>query len=169
MKMNPLGRTGMMVSEICLGTMTWGEQNTEAEAHEQMDYAPSQGVNFLRYRGNVLHPADAGGDTGPHRGISSEAGLRASGKRNDIILATKMTGDGMSWVRNGQALPGLGDGGGRRQPEAASDRPYRSLPAALAQPRLLPFPQALGVRRQPAGQGKAKDDIHETLRASATR
>ncbi len=47
MKMNPLGRTGMMVSEICLGTMTWGEQNTEAEGHEQMDYALAEGVNFV--------------------------------------------------------------------------------------------------------------------------
>mgnify|MGYP002721374280 CR=1 FL=1 len=41
MKQNTLGRTGISVSEICLGTMTWGTQNTEAEAHEQMDYALS--------------------------------------------------------------------------------------------------------------------------------
>ena len=42
-----LGRTGLDVSLICLGTMTWGEQNTEAEAFEQMDYALTQGVNFF--------------------------------------------------------------------------------------------------------------------------
>jgi len=42
-----LGRTGLDVSTICLGTMTWGEQNTEADAFEQMDYALTQGVNFL--------------------------------------------------------------------------------------------------------------------------
>ena len=47
MKYNPLGRTDIMVSEICLGTMTWGSQNSEAEAHEQMDYAVDQGVNFF--------------------------------------------------------------------------------------------------------------------------
>ena len=46
MKMNRLGRTDILVSEICLGTMTWGQQNTEAEGHEQMDYALDQGVNF---------------------------------------------------------------------------------------------------------------------------
>lgn len=39
MRQRPLGQTGLMVSELCLGTMTWGKQNTEAEAHAQMDYA----------------------------------------------------------------------------------------------------------------------------------
>ena len=47
MKYRKLGRTGLDVSVICLGTMTWGQQNTEAEAHEQMDYALDQGVNFF--------------------------------------------------------------------------------------------------------------------------
>lgn len=42
-----LGRTDLKVSVICLGTMTWGEQNTEAEGHAQMDYALDQGVNFF--------------------------------------------------------------------------------------------------------------------------
>ena len=42
-----LGRTDLMVSEICLGTMTYGQQNTEAEGHEQMDYALEQGINFF--------------------------------------------------------------------------------------------------------------------------
>ena len=46
MQYNELGRTGIEVSRICLGTMTWGEQNTQAQAHEQLDYALSQGVNF---------------------------------------------------------------------------------------------------------------------------
>ena len=47
MQFNELGKTGIRVSKICLGTMTYGEQNTEKEAHEQMDYADSQGVNFF--------------------------------------------------------------------------------------------------------------------------
>jgi aryl-alcohol dehydrogenase-like predicted oxidoreductase len=47
MKYRKLGRTGLEVSAICLGTMTWGSQNSEAEGHEQMDYAVSQGVNFF--------------------------------------------------------------------------------------------------------------------------
>ena len=47
MQYNELGRSGIKVSRICLGTMTWGEQNTQAQAHEQLDYALSQGVNFI--------------------------------------------------------------------------------------------------------------------------
>jgi len=46
MKYNTLPGTALAVSEVCLGTMTWGEQNTEAQAHEQLDYAVAQGVNF---------------------------------------------------------------------------------------------------------------------------
>lgn len=101
MKMNPLGRTGMMVSEICLGTMTWGEQNTEADAHEQMDHALTRGVNF--FDAAEMYP------TNPTRaetqGRTEEiigSWFRASGKRNDVILATKMVGDGVKWVRDGQ-------------------------------------------------------------------
>ncbi len=47
MKYNRLGRTDISVSEICLGTMTWGSQNSEAEAHDQMHYAVEKGVNFF--------------------------------------------------------------------------------------------------------------------------
>ena len=46
MRKTKLGSTGLMVSEICLGTMTWGTQNTEAEGHAQMDMALAHGVNF---------------------------------------------------------------------------------------------------------------------------
>ena len=42
-----LGDTGISVSKICLGSMTWGEQNSEAEAHQQLDYALAHGVNFI--------------------------------------------------------------------------------------------------------------------------
>ena len=47
MEYRKLGRTDIEVSSICLGTMTWGEQNTEADAHEQLDYALEHGVNFI--------------------------------------------------------------------------------------------------------------------------
>ncbi len=47
MKFNELGGTGIEVSEICLGTMTFGEQNTEEEGHEQLTYAVDNGVNFI--------------------------------------------------------------------------------------------------------------------------
>ena len=45
MQHNPLGASGIQVSKICLGTMTWGEQNTADEAHAQLDYALAHGVN----------------------------------------------------------------------------------------------------------------------------
>ncbi len=103
MKMNPLGRTGMMVSEICLGTMTWGEQNTEAEAHEQMDHALTQGINF--FDGAEMYPtqpvrAETQGRTEEIIG----SWFRASGKRDDVVLATKMVGNGIEWVRGGQGF-----------------------------------------------------------------
>ena len=47
MQYRRLGASELSVSEICLGTMTWGEQNSEREAHEQLDYAVSRGVNFI--------------------------------------------------------------------------------------------------------------------------
>ncbi|MGB0746764.1 MAG: aldo/keto reductase, partial [Alphaproteobacteria bacterium] len=47
MQMKPLGRTGMKVSEFCLGTMTWGQQNTLEEAHQQLDFAIDQGINLI--------------------------------------------------------------------------------------------------------------------------
>ncbi len=47
MQTRPLGRTGMEVSRLCLGTMTFGEQNSEAEAHEQLDRAVAFGINFI--------------------------------------------------------------------------------------------------------------------------
>ncbi|WP_322989493.1 aldo/keto reductase [Hoeflea sp.] len=103
MKMNPLGRTEIMVSEICLGTMTWGEQNTEVEAHQQMDYALTQGVNFFDTA--EMYPtqptrAETQGRTEEYIG----SWFKASGKRNEVILATKMTGDGVKWTRDGQGF-----------------------------------------------------------------
>ena len=47
MKYNKLGSSELSVSEICMGTMTWGEQNSETEAHQQLDYAVTRGVNFI--------------------------------------------------------------------------------------------------------------------------
>ncbi len=100
MKYNPLGRTEIKVSEICLGTMTWGSQNSEAEAHEQMDYAVEQGVNFFDTA--ELYPvtplsADTYGDT--ERIIGSWFWKRQ--KRDDIILATKVAGPGRPYIEDG--------------------------------------------------------------------
>ncbi|PWW02259.1 aryl-alcohol dehydrogenase-like predicted oxidoreductase [Hoeflea marina] len=103
MKMNQLGRTGISVSEICLGTMTWGEQNTEAEGHAQMDLAVGEGINFFdtaeMYSTNPTRP-ETQGRTEEIIG----SWLAKSGRRNDIVLATKMNGDGIKWVRDGAPI-----------------------------------------------------------------
>jgi aryl-alcohol dehydrogenase-like predicted oxidoreductase len=101
MKYQNLGRTGISVSNICLGTMTWGTQNSEAEAHEQMDYAVEKGVNFFDTA--ELYPvtplsAETQGRTEEHIGTWFEK----TGKRRDIVLATKVAGAGRAYLREGQ-------------------------------------------------------------------
>jgi aryl-alcohol dehydrogenase-like predicted oxidoreductase len=103
MKFRSLGRTGLNVSAICLGTMTWGTQNSEAEAHEQMDYAIDQGVNFFdtaeMYPTNPVS-AKTQGDT--ERFIGSW--LKKRGRHDDIIIASKISGPGRDWVRGGEPM-----------------------------------------------------------------
>ena len=93
MKYRPLGRTGLNVSEICLGTMTWGSQNTEAEGHEQMDHAVFRGVNFFdtaeMYPTTPFSPETIGGTE-----TIIGTWVEKSGKRDDVILATKVLGSG---------------------------------------------------------------------------
>lgn len=103
MKYNKLGRTDLSVSEICLGTMTWGTQNSEAEAHEQMDYAFDNGINFFDTA--ELYPttppgAETYGDTETIIGTW----LQKSGKRQDLILASKIAGSGRSYIRDGRPI-----------------------------------------------------------------
>lgn len=100
MKYRKLGNTSEKVSLICLGTMNWGEQNTEKDAHEQMDYAIDQGINFFDTA--ELYPipphADSHGST--ERFIGNW--FRKSGKRDKVFLASKVTGRSVNlWVRDG--------------------------------------------------------------------
>lgn len=103
MKYKPLGRTGIKVSEICLGTMTWGSQNTEAEAHEQMDYAAGKGINFLDtaelYPVTPLSP-ETQGRTEAYIG----SWLKARGNRDRTIVATKVAGPGRAYIRGGSPM-----------------------------------------------------------------
>jgi aryl-alcohol dehydrogenase-like predicted oxidoreductase len=103
MKFNKLGRTDISVSEICLGTMTWGSQNSEAEAHSQMDYAIEQGVNFIDTA--ELYPttpvsAETYGRTEEYIG----AWLKKRAKRDDIVLASKIAGAGRPHIREGRPI-----------------------------------------------------------------
>ena len=93
MKQNRLGNSDLMVSEVCLGTMTWGIQNTEEEAHQQLDYAISRGVNFLDTAEVYPVPSSA---PGWKPGRSEEHIGRYIAKHPDIrsklIIATKISG-----------------------------------------------------------------------------
>ena len=102
MHQNKLGTTGLQVSTICLGTMTFGEQNTEAQAHSQLDYALERGVNFIDTAEMypVMPRAETQGATERYIG----SWLKKSGRRADVVLATKVAGPnpGLHWVRGGQ-------------------------------------------------------------------
>jgi len=106
MQYRPLGHSDIKVSSICLGTMTWGEQNTEAEAFAQMDYAVSQGVNFLDTA--ELYPIPPRAETYGQTETIIGRWLKQRGCRNQIILASKVAGPADGW------LPHIRDEGTRR-------------------------------------------------------
>jgi aryl-alcohol dehydrogenase-like predicted oxidoreductase len=92
MKYTNLPNTNIKVSKICLGTMNWGNQNTEADGFEQMDYALDQGVNFFDTA--ELYPVPA---TAERYGKTSEIigkWFKKTGNRDKIILASKIAGPG---------------------------------------------------------------------------
>jgi len=98
-KYKKLGRTDIDVSLICLGTMTWGEQNTEAEGHEQMDYALEQGVNFFdtaELYSVPIKPATYG-----RTEEIIGTWFKARQNRDKVILASKVAGRGPEWIRGG--------------------------------------------------------------------
>ncbi|MEM7214873.1 MAG: aldo/keto reductase [Pseudomonadota bacterium] len=103
MKLNELGRTGIKVSELCLGSMTWGTQNSEAEGHEQIDFAVDHGINFIDTA--EMYPTtplgkETQGDT--ERIIGSW--VAKSGRRDEVVLATKVSGSGYRNVRDGEPI-----------------------------------------------------------------
>ncbi len=101
MEYRPLGRTDLKVSAICLGTMNWGEQNTEQEAHEQLDYALDAGINFIDTA--ELYPVPPKAETQGNTESYIGTWLKACGNRDKVILASKVTGrSDMEWFRGGE-------------------------------------------------------------------
>ncbi|MDG1238810.1 MAG: aldo/keto reductase [Flavobacteriales bacterium] len=92
MKYNVLPNTDIKVSKICLGTMTYGRQNSEDDGHQQLNYALEKGVNFIDTAEMYPVPAEATRYGNTERIIGSW--IKKSGKRNDIVLATKIAGPG---------------------------------------------------------------------------
>ena len=102
MKYKKLGNTDLDVSLICLGTMTYGEQNNETEAHEQLNYALSHGVNFIDTAEMYAIPPKEETQGRTEEIIGSWLAKRND--RKDIIVATKVAGPGMEYLRGGSRL-----------------------------------------------------------------
>lgn len=96
MQRRKLGRSDLEVSLICLGSMTWGEQNTPAEAFEQLDYALDHGVNFIDTAELYAIPPRAETYGATERIIGDW--LHKRGRRDDVIIASKIAGPGEDWV-----------------------------------------------------------------------
>lgn len=119
MKYAVLGRTDLNISRICLGTMTWGEQNSEADAHAQMDMAVAAGVNFFDTA--EMYPVAPKAETQGRTEAYIGSWLRKTGKRKDIVLASKVIGPGMfPYLRGGPCL-------NREQVLAACDASLKRL------------------------------------------
>lgn len=102
MKLNKLGSSDLLVSEVCLGTMTFGEQNTEAEAHQQLDFSLAHGINFIDTA--EMYPVMPRAETVHRTEQYIGSWIKQSGQRDKVILATKVAGPsrGMPWIRNGE-------------------------------------------------------------------
>jgi aryl-alcohol dehydrogenase-like predicted oxidoreductase len=118
MKTNQLGRTGIEISALCLGTMTYGTQTDESDAHAQMDMALEAGVNF--WDTAEMYPVNP--VAAEHQGRSEEFignWFAKTKRREDVVLATKHSGEGMKIVRNGapissKTIPGTIEGSLKR-------------------------------------------------------
>ena len=169
MERRTLGRTDLEVSALCLGSMTWGSQNSEAEGHAQIDFALDHGVNFIDTA--EMYPASPGPDDLP--GKTEEvigSWLKKTGRRDDVIIATKITGEGSARTR------GLEDATAPIGPEtipAAIDRSLTRLQTDVIDLYQLHWPNrgSYHFRRywnfDPTGRDPAKirQDIADTLGA----
>lgn len=104
MQTRKLGNTDIDVSLICLGTMTWGQQNTEQEAFAQLDLATSEGVNFIDTA--EMYPVPPREETQGMTEAYLGSWLARRGRRDDLVIASKVAGpgNGLSYLRNGPRL-----------------------------------------------------------------
>ncbi|MBM94638.1 MAG: NADP(H)-dependent aldo-keto reductase [Oceanospirillaceae bacterium] len=164
MQKRPLGATELEVSSLCLGTMSWGEQNTEAEAHAQMDMAVAAGINF--FDAAEMYPVPPKPET---QGLTEQyigTWFAKSGKRSDVILATKVAGpaEWLSYIRKGPEL-------NREHIEAALDASLKRLQTYYVDLYQIHWPARatnffgqLGYTHQPE---KDRTPMEETLAVMA--
>lgn len=104
MKLKPLGRTDLRVTEICLGTMTWGSQNTEAEGHAQIDMALAAGVNFMDTA--ELYAVPRSPQTSGRTEEIIGSWFARHGQRDRWIVASKVAGGPVDFLRDGSPTTG---------------------------------------------------------------
>ena len=102
MKYKKLGNTELNVSQICLGTMTFGEQNSEKDAHEQLSYSIDKGVNFIDTAEMYAIPPKEETQGLTEKYIGSW--IEKYKKRDSYYIATKVAGPGMEYLRGGSRL-----------------------------------------------------------------
>lgn len=101
MKYIKLGSSDLSVSAVCLGTMTWGQQNTQVDANQQIEYAIEQGVNFIDTAEMYSIPPKAETQGATETIIGNWLKQNAE-KREALVLASKTAGNGISWIRDGR-------------------------------------------------------------------
>jgi aryl-alcohol dehydrogenase-like predicted oxidoreductase len=102
MKKNKLGSSSMEVSKVCLGTMTFGEQNSQDESYDQMNYSFENGVNFFDTA--EMYPIPGRKSTQGNTEKIIGNWLEETGSRDQIYLASKVTGCGVKWIRGGTSF-----------------------------------------------------------------
>jgi len=170
MQYRTLGGTDLRVSLICLGTMTWGEQNSEAEAHDQLDLAVERGINFIDAA--ELYPVPPKAET---QGLTERyigTWLARRSDRDRLIVASKVAGDstGLEWIRGGPVL-------NARQIREAVDASLERLQTDYIDLYQIHWPARpanyfgkLGYQpgdEEDADAGAAVESIEETLRTLA--
>ena len=166
MKYRKLGTTDIDVSVICLGTMTWGEQNSREEAFEQMDYALEQGVNFFDTAELYAIPARAETCGATERIIGEW--FRSRGTRDQVFLASKIAGPGPGWIDH---IRGGGTRYNRRNICEALDNSLKRLQTDRIDLYQLHWPERntnfFGKLGYEAGEADESTPIIETLLALA--
>lgn len=103
MRFSLLGSSKLTVSRVCLGSMTWGIQNNQEDADQQINYALSQGVNFIDTA--EMYPVPPNQETyGDTERCIGNWLLRNESKRNELIIASKIAGPGLSYIRNAELI-----------------------------------------------------------------
>jgi aryl-alcohol dehydrogenase-like predicted oxidoreductase len=134
MQYSELGRTGLQVSRVCLGTMTWGQQNTEAEGHAQMDLALERAGQLLDTAEMYAVPPKPETKARPS-GSSAAGSPPARARRDKVVLAhqDRPGAEPMSWLRDaggeGRQTAAQIDEAVEKSLRRLQDRPHRPVPA----------------------------------------